>query len=78
MLDALTSDRLLTRERHTVEITHNALLRAWPRLRDWITEDRAGNLIRQELEDNAEAWQSICALASSAIAGSSPVARAAW
>jgi hypothetical protein len=28
-------------------------VRAWPRLRQWIDTDRAGNLIRQELDDAA-------------------------
>ena len=40
----------------SVEITHEALLRAWPRLRQWIDTDRAGNLIRQELEQTAAVW----------------------
>lgn len=57
VLDTFTDHRLLTRERDTVEITHDALLRAWPRLRDWIEADRAGNLVRQQLEDDAQAWQ---------------------
>lgn len=39
-----------------MEITHDALLRAWPRLRQWIDTDRAGNLIRQELDDAAAVW----------------------
>jgi WD40 repeat protein len=48
--------RLLTSGEQTVEITHEALLRRWPRLRDWISEDRAGNLIRQGVEEAAAAW----------------------
>ncbi|MGH3833967.1 MAG: WD40 repeat domain-containing protein, partial [Pseudonocardiaceae bacterium] len=55
-LDAFTQARLLTLEQDTVEITHEALLRAWPRLRQWIDADRAGNLIRQELDDTAAVW----------------------
>jgi WD40 repeat protein/transcriptional regulator with XRE-family HTH domain len=56
VLDAFTRGRLLTQEQDTVEITHEALVRAWPRLRQWIDTDRAGNLIRQELADAADAW----------------------
>ena len=56
VVDAFTQGRLLTQERDTVEITHEALLRAWPRLRQWIDTDRAGNLIRQELDEAATAW----------------------
>ena len=56
VVDAFTRARLLTQEQDTIEITHEALARAWPRLRQWIDTDRAGNLIRQELEDAAAVW----------------------
>jgi WD40 repeat protein len=56
VLDDFTKGRLLTVEHDTVEITHEALLRAWPRLRNWLADDRAGNLLRQELEDTARKW----------------------
>jgi AAA ATPase domain len=55
-LDAFTAARLLTSGGQTVEITHEALLRHWPRLRDWIGWERAGQLIHQNLEDAAVAW----------------------
>ncbi|PPK71070.1 hypothetical protein V5P93_002929 [Actinokineospora auranticolor] len=54
--DAFTQARLLTRRADTVEITHEALLRHWPRLRGWLDADRAGRLLRQDLEDAAVAW----------------------
>jgi WD40 repeat protein len=55
-LDAFTAARLLTSGGHAVEITHEALLRRWPRLRGWIDEDRSGLLVRQDLEDAADTW----------------------
>jgi WD40 repeat protein len=55
-LEAFTSARLLTSGGQAVEITHEALLRRWPRLRGWIDEDRSGLLVRQELEDAATKW----------------------
>src|SRR5882724_1170309 len=39
-----------------VEIVHEALLGAWPRLRGWINENRADLLVRQHLADAAHAW----------------------
>ena len=45
-IDRWAQARLLTLDRHpqtrvpTVELAHEALLREWPRLRDWIAEDR--------------------------------------
>ncbi|MFV0131558.1 helix-turn-helix domain-containing protein [Streptomyces sp. HMX112] len=55
-LDAFVRARLVTAEDRTVQITHEALLRAWPRLRDWIHADRAELLLRQQLADAAAAW----------------------
>ncbi|WP_329328022.1 hypothetical protein [Streptomyces luteogriseus] len=56
-LEALVRARLVTLDAETVEITHEALLHAWPRLREWIDEDRQGNLLRQRLEEDGRAWE---------------------
>ncbi|OIJ92011.1 WD40 repeat domain-containing protein [Streptomyces colonosanans] len=56
-LEALVRARLVTLDAETVEITHEALLHAWPRLRDWIDEDRHGHLLRQRLEEDGRAWE---------------------
>lgn len=57
VLDALARARLIALDAGTVELTHEALLSAWPRLRRWIDEDRAGLLIRQQLIEAAAAWE---------------------
>ncbi|WP_432133534.1 MULTISPECIES: nSTAND1 domain-containing NTPase [unclassified Streptomyces] len=57
-LEALVRARLVTLDADTVEITHEALLHAWPRLREWIDEDRGGHLLRQRLEEDGRAWES--------------------
>ena len=49
--------RLLTSTETTVEITHEALLTAWPRLRTWIDSDRAGLLVQQQVVTAATEWQ---------------------
>ncbi|WP_345636945.1 nSTAND1 domain-containing NTPase [Rugosimonospora acidiphila] len=56
VLDALASARLVTLDLGTVELTHEALLHAWPRLRGWIDQDRAGLLLHQQLVDAAALW----------------------
>ena len=56
VVDAFTTARLLTQDRDTVEITHEALLRGWPRLRGWIDTDRGDRLIHQGLEEDAALW----------------------
>ena len=57
-LEVLTRARLIMVDAGIVELTHEALLQAWPRLRGWIDRDRAGNLLRQRLEEDAESWES--------------------
>ncbi|MFF8267219.1 helix-turn-helix domain-containing protein [Streptomyces sp. NPDC016562] len=56
-LDAFVRARLITTDSDTVEITHEALLHAWPRLRGWIDADRAGLLIHQQLAHAAAEWE---------------------
>ncbi|MFD9097508.1 hypothetical protein [Streptomyces collinus] len=56
-LEALVRARLVTLDAETVEITHEALLHAWPRLRHWIDEDRGDHLLRQRLEEDGRAWE---------------------
>ncbi|MEU8942412.1 hypothetical protein AB0C97_30760 [Streptomyces goshikiensis] len=51
-----TKARLLTADQDTVRISHEALLRAWPRLREWIDADRDWLRTGQQLADDAEAW----------------------
>jgi WD40 repeat protein len=56
-LEALVRARLVTLDAETVEITHEALLHAWPRLRHWIDDDRGDQLLRQRLEEDGRAWE---------------------
>jgi len=55
-LEVLARARLVTLDSGSVEITHEALLQAWPRLRSWIDQDREGQLLRQRLEEDAGTW----------------------
>jgi WD40 repeat protein len=56
VLDTMVRARLVTVDADTVELTHEALLHAWPRLREWVTEDRQGLLVHQQLIDAALTW----------------------
>ena len=51
-----TDDRLLTAGESTVEVAHEALLREWPRLRDWLDEDAEGRRLRLQLTQAAAQW----------------------
>lgn len=57
VLDAFIAKRLITAEADDVQIAHEALLRAWPRLREWINADRAGARVHRQLTAAAEIWR---------------------
>ena len=59
LLDGLARHRLLTLDRDGVEITHEALIRCWPRLRDWLAEDRDGLRIHRQLTEAAGGWEAL-------------------
>jgi WD40 repeat protein/energy-coupling factor transporter ATP-binding protein EcfA2 len=55
-LETFTRARLISSDVEDVQITHEALLRAWPRLRRWIDRDREALLHAQTLEEDAARW----------------------
>ncbi|WP_405802213.1 transporter substrate-binding domain-containing protein [Streptomyces halstedii] len=57
VLEVLAGTQLVTVEAGTVEITHEVLLHAWPRLRQWIEDDRSGLRIHQQLAQDTDAWE---------------------
>jgi WD40 repeat protein/DNA-binding SARP family transcriptional activator len=56
LLDELLAARLLTSDDGVVEVAHEALTRAWPRLRDWLDDDVEGQRILAHLASTADAW----------------------
>ncbi|MET8867388.1 helix-turn-helix domain-containing protein [Nonomuraea sp. NPDC004580] len=56
VIDAFTTARLLTLTDDSARLAHEALLRAWPRLREWIHSDRAGLRTHRRLSETASAW----------------------
>ncbi|MFI9163272.1 caspase, EACC1-associated type [Kitasatospora aureofaciens] len=48
--------RLLVVDERTVALSHDAVLRGWPRLRAWVDADRDWLRIRQRLAADAAAW----------------------
>ena len=56
VLATLADSRLVTVSEGTVEVAHEALLREWPRLREWIEEDTEGRRLRRHITQAASEW----------------------
>lgn len=56
VLDRLVRARLLTLDRDTVDLTHEALITAWPRLRGWIEESRERLRRHRRLSQATHNW----------------------
>ncbi len=59
VLGELAAARLVTLDDTGIEITHEALIRGWPRLREWLTEDREGLRVHRQLTEATDAWESV-------------------
>ena len=62
VVDRWAAARLLTLDVHpqtrapSVEVAHEALVREWPRLRQWIEDDRSELVVIGRLRDSAATW----------------------
>jgi WD40 repeat protein len=59
VLDRLARARLITLDDDTVDLAHEALITAWPRLRDWIDRDREVLRRHRLLTQAATAWRQL-------------------
>ncbi|WP_216588864.1 WD40 repeat domain-containing protein [Streptomyces brasiliscabiei] len=59
VLEQATRARLLTVDRDHVEITHEALIRCWPRLGRWLNEDRDRLRLHRALTEATAVWESL-------------------
>ncbi|MGH3195485.1 MAG: AAA family ATPase [Streptosporangiaceae bacterium] len=57
VLDAFAGNRLVMLGADAAEITHDIVLRAWPRLRDWLEEDQASLILYGQLAEDAARWR---------------------
>ena len=56
VLDAFAAERLAVLDEDTAQLSHDVLLRVWPRLRGWLQEDQASWIVHGQLADAAAAW----------------------
>ncbi|WP_221352014.1 XRE family transcriptional regulator [Streptomyces beigongshangae] len=59
VLERAAGARLLTLGHERVELAHEALIRCWPRLHGWLTEDREVVRTLRQLTDAAETWEGL-------------------
>jgi hypothetical protein len=56
VVQKLTDARLLVTEDQQVDVAHEALIRGWPRLRQWIDDNRDRLRIHRRITESAEEW----------------------
>jgi WD40 repeat protein/DNA-binding SARP family transcriptional activator len=59
LIEVLVGARLLTSDDGVVELAHEALARAWPRLRAWLDDDVEGQRTLRHLTAAADTWQAM-------------------
>ena len=57
VLTLLADARLVTTEEGTVQVAHEALIREWPTLREWLNQDREGLSVHRHLTQAAREWE---------------------
>ena len=56
VLNILADSRLITTGENTVQVAHEALIREWPMLRQWLDQNREGLRLHRQLTEAAQAW----------------------
>ncbi|CAM5372846.1 HTH cro/C1-type domain-containing protein OS=Streptomyces alboniger OX=132473 GN=CP975_31550 PE=4 SV=1 [Streptomyces alboniger] len=59
VLDRLVRARLITLHEDTVDLAHEALITGWPRLRQWIEQDRERLRVHRRLTEAAGVWDEL-------------------
>jgi WD40 repeat protein len=59
VLARLVAARLVTLDGDTAELSHEALITSWPRLADWIEENREWLRVHRELTEAARRWEEL-------------------
>jgi WD40 repeat protein/transcriptional regulator with XRE-family HTH domain len=57
VLNMLAEARLITLNEDSAEVAHEALIREWGRLREWLTQDREGLKLHRHLTEAAHEWE---------------------
>lgn len=59
VLMTLADARLITTNQDSAEVAHEALIREWPTLRNWLDENREGLRLHRHLTEAAQEWEAL-------------------
>jgi WD40 repeat protein/transcriptional regulator with XRE-family HTH domain len=57
VLNLLADARLITLNEDSAEVAHEALIREWERLHEWLSQDREGLRLHRHLTESAHEWE---------------------
>ena len=57
VLNTLAEARLITLNEDSAEVAHEALIREWQRLHEWLTQDREGLRLHRHLTESLREWE---------------------
>ena len=57
VLNTLAEARLITLNEDSAEVAHEALIREWQRLHEWLRQDRVGLVLHRHLTESAKEWE---------------------
>lgn len=57
VLRQLADARLITLNADSAEVAHEALIREWPRLREWLNQDRDALRLHRQITEAAQEWE---------------------
>jgi WD40 repeat protein/DNA-binding SARP family transcriptional activator len=57
VLNQLAEARLITLSENTAEVAHEALIREWHTLREWLNQDREGLRLHRNITEGAQEWE---------------------
>ena len=78
LVELMVRARLLTADDGSVQLAHEALTTAWPRLQGWVQDDAAGLQLMQHLARAAEEWNALGRPDSELYRGARLVTAADW
>lgn len=59
ILTRLADARLITLNQDSAEVAHEALIREWPQLREWLNQDREGLRLHRQITEAAQEWDTL-------------------